>query len=107
MSQINPDNLVGLVRTETQKGDENREKPYTAIERVGYDRDGKEILRRRELDAGEAESLQKRLDKDRSRMEREGTRAPEREQERRLPQRTASREAQQEWLRRNFSRKQY
>ncbi len=81
MSQFKPEEVKGLVRTEKQKGDKGRDKPYTAVLA-----DGRKVS----LDAGEASSLEKRLSKDRSRMEREGTREPEREKERREPTRVAS-----------------
>lgn len=106
MSQIKTENLVGLVRTETKKGDENREKPYVAIEKVGTDKNGREIHARRLVSADEAKSIENRLDKDRSRMERDGTREPERERERAIKNPVASREAQEAYLR-NFHKKQH
>lgn len=76
-----PEEVSGLVRTEQKKGDENRDKPYTATLVDG---------RRVRLDASEARALENRLAKDKSRMERDGTRAREREPEKRSPNRQAS-----------------
>lgn len=90
MAEIKIENVVGLVRPEVKKGDQNREKPYTVVERVGTDEKGRDIIQRRNIDSETARSLEKRLDKERSRMEREGIRAPERERETRAPSRTAS-----------------
>lgn len=91
MAQIKIENVVGLVRPEVRKGDKNRDKPYTVVERVGTDpRTGKEITARREIDRDTAKTLEKRLDKERSKMERDGSRSREREPERREPSRVAS-----------------
>lgn len=67
MSQIKQEEIKGVVR--------NSDTTYTAVMADGS---------RRELDAGEYSSLERRLDKDRSRMEREGTREPQRDPERRM-----------------------
>lgn len=76
-----PEEVKGVVRTEQQKGDQHRDKPYTALLNNGE---------RVRLDAGEAKSLENRLAKDRSRMEKEGTRQKEREPDRRAPNHVAS-----------------
>lgn len=92
MGQIKQEDVTGLVR--------NSDKTYTAVVKVGTDpKTGKDILSRKKLDKEEASSLMKRLDKDRSRMEKEGTRAKEREPERRPNTGVASRQSQNEFLR--------
>lgn len=96
MSQIKPEEMKGLIRKEVAKGDEKRDKPYTAIMNDGS---------RVDLDASEAKSLQKRLDKDRSRMEKEGTRDKEREPTPSAPKhRQVTREETEAFLRNNFRR---
>lgn len=83
MTQIKQEDIKGVVR--------NTDTTYTAVMKDGS---------RVELDKSEYNSLEKRLDKDRSRMEREGTREQERGPERRQ---TASEVAKrQEEQRREF-----
>ena len=65
--QIKQEQVKGLVR--------NSDSSYTAVMTDGS---------RRTLDKGEAGSLMKRLDKDRSQMERAGTREERREPEKRM-----------------------
>jgi hypothetical protein len=101
MGKFEHEQVVGVVRTEQKKGDEHRDRPYTAIVNRGIDpRTGKEVHERVRIDSGEAKTLEKRLDKERSRMEREHIRAPEREPERREKSRSqvASPEAREAFL---------
>ena len=65
MGQFKQEDVAGLVR--------NNDKTHTAVLKNGE---------RRVLDACETSALERRLDKDRSRMEREGTRANEKALER-------------------------
>lgn len=64
MGQIKQEDVTGVVR--------NTDKTHTAVLK-----DGSRVT----LDSGETSSLLNRLDKDRSRMEREGTQANERARE--------------------------
>jgi len=65
MSQFKQEDVKGVIR--------NKDDTYTALLNNGE---------RKVLDAGTTGTLLNRLDKDRSKMEREGTQASERERER-------------------------
>lgn len=84
MSQFKQEDVKGLVRNS------GKEAGYTAVLNDGS---------KRKIDDSTAKTLMNRLDKDRSRMEREGTRSPEREPEKRGRNPVASREAQLAYLR--------
>lgn len=93
MSQFRQEEVKGLIRNDVDKRDkgEKRQGEYTAVLN-----DGRKVL----LDKGEASSLMSRLDKDRSRMEKDGSRSPEREPERRAPSQVASDRDKQAFLNR-------
>jgi hypothetical protein len=86
MSQIKQEDIKGVVR--------NDDKTYTAIMNDGS---------RKKIDKGEYSSLENRLDKDRSRMEKEGTRERKREPEKRLTAREVH--ERQEAMRREMARR--
>lgn len=89
MSQIKQEDVHGIIR--------NKDTTYTAVMK-----DGERVT----LDKGEYGSLERRLDKDRSRMEREGTRAVEREPEKRYDREKSAREKHERdaQLRRDLAR---
>lgn len=79
MSQFKQEDVKGVVR--------NSDTSYTAVLNSGE---------KRRIDSSEYSSLERRLDKDRSRMEREGTRAPERDPEKRQTAQQASERQERE-----------
>jgi hypothetical protein len=85
---IEIEDITGLVRTNAKKGDENKDKPYTAVLK-----DGTRVA----VDASTAKSMEKRFDKDRSKMERAGIVEKPREPEKREKNPVLSREQQLAW----------